>query len=41
MLSMLAIKEDVVIFLITIGSKAIFGVICAVIAQNRGRNATG
>ena len=38
---MLANTEDVVVVLIAIGSKAIFGVICAVIAQNRGRNATG
>ncbi|MAD34954.1 MAG: hypothetical protein CMJ88_14535 [Planctomycetes bacterium] len=41
MVAMLANTEDVVLVLITIVSKAIFGVICAIIAQSRGRNATG
>ena len=39
MVAMLANTEDVVLVLITIVSKAIFGVICAIIAQSRGRNA--
>ena len=41
MLSMLADAEDAIILSIAFGSKAIFGIICAIIANNRGRSAAG
>ncbi|MGC6488270.1 MAG: DUF4339 domain-containing protein [Planctomycetota bacterium] len=41
MLSMLAAAEDIVFVAIVFGSKAIFGVISAVVANNRGRSAVG
>jgi len=41
MLSMLAASEDVAFFAIQISSWLIFGIICAIIAANRGRSAVG
>lgn len=41
MLSMLAASEEIAVFGITVGVKAVFGVICAVVASGRGRNAAG
>lgn len=41
MLSMLADVEDIVFVAIVFGSKAIFGIISAVVANNRGRSAAG
>jgi len=36
-----AVDEDVVFFLVFLAVKAIFGIICAVIANNRGRSGVG
>ena len=41
MLSMLADVEDIVFVAIVFGSKAIFGIISAVVANGRGRSAVG
>lgn len=41
MLSMLASSEDAAVLAINLGSSAIFGIICAIIAANRGRSAVG
>ena len=41
MLSMLADAEDIIFVAIVFGSKAIFGIISAVVANNRGRSAAG